>query len=1119
MAKKKGGKKAQAWDDYEIEGEDAPAATTTAAATPAAEPAAPAGPAAVDAADEWPEDDKKGKKGKKGKGKPATPAPVADPEPEPIAEPEPAAVAAVDAADEWPEDDRKAKKGKGKKGGNAAAKPAAPEPDVVEDEPAAPPAVNPDDEWPEDDRKTKKGKGKGKAGAAAAASPSPTPAAGADDDDDIDKKPLSKKEKERLRKQRQKEQEKAKAEAAKKLLEAEEKKEADKKAAEAAKGGNQKKAPKKGAPIAALQKMLAAQRAAEEEAKRLEEEERRREEEEKKRKEEEERLKEEQRRLKKEKEKAKKEQLRKEGKLLTKAQKEAERMRKLKLEQLLAAGVVVPAITGGANADGGEEAPKKKRPIYENKKRKNNNQQQQQASSRPDTPTSATAESSTAASPIVDKKLLRQMERDQAAAAAAPAPSAPAAAPAKAAAAAAAPEPAAKDSWDAESENEDDGVKDAWDAESEDEGVKDAWDATSDEEEEQEEDKSAAAGNGKAAAEGSDDDDGSDSGSDSDDDDSSDEDETEHERQERIRREEAAARRDARQKAAMAARSKDNLRSPICCILGHVDTGKTKLLDKIRQTNVQEGEAGGITQQIGATYFPVDAIEKKVSVMKNVEVDIKVPGLLIIDTPGHESFTNCGRVFTIESLNLLRQRKTPFIDSLAKQSKAVHKEFEERLNRTKLALAEQGLNSEVYYKNRNQAKYVSLVPTSAITGEGIPDLLYLLCHLTQTRLSEKIMYVGELEATVLEVKVVEGLGTTIDVILSNGVLNEGDRIVVCGLDGPICTNVRALLTPQPLRELRVKSQYVHHKQIKAAMGIKISANGLEKAIAGSRLLVVTPDDDEDQLAEEVMEDLEKLMTAVDKTGRGVWVQASTLGSLEALLAFLRDMKIPVSGINIGPVHKKDVVKASVMLEHAKEYAVMLCFDVKVDKDAQDMAEEMGVQVFKADIIYHLFDQFTKYHNDMMDQKRKDAAPVAVFPCVLRIVPGAIFNKRDPIILGVDVVEGSLRVGTPICVTAPPAAPGGEPVVTTLGKVTSIEVNHRAMDIVKKGQAGAGVAIKIEGAVYDTPKMFGRHFTEKDNLLSKITRQSIDTLKENFKADMTREDWALVIKLKKVFNIA
>jgi translation initiation factor 5B len=602
------------------------------------------------------------------------------------------------------------------------------------------------------------------------------------------------------------------------------------------------------------------------------------------------------------------------------------------------------------------------------------------------------------------------------------------------------------------------------------------------------------------------------------------------------------------------------LRSPICCILGHVDTGKTKLLDKIRQTNVQEGEAGGITQQIGATYFPGEAIVKKMAVMKGVDLDVKVPGLLVIDTPGHESFTNlrsrgsslCNIAIlvvdimhglepqTIESLNLLKLRKTPFIVALnkidriygwkatadgaftasfEKQSAAVKKEFNDRVERTKLAFAEQGLNSELYFDNKNMAKFVSLVPTSAITGEGIPDLLYLLVHLTQTRMSEKLMFVGELEATVLEVKVIEGLGTTIDVILSNGVLRESDRIVVCGLDGPIATNVRALLTPQPLRELRVKSQYQHHKLIKAAMGVKISANGLEKAIAGSRLLVVTEDDDEEDLKEEVMADLTNLMASVEKTDKGVWVQASTLGSLEALMSFLKDMKIPVSGINIGPVHKKDVVKASAMLERAKEYAVMLCFDVKIDKDAQDMAEEVGVTVFKADIIYHLFDKFTQYHNELMEQKRKDAAPVAVFPCVLRIVPGAVFNKRDPIILGVDVVDGVLRIGTPLCVVVPPAVPGGEKQIVTLGKVTSIEMNHRAIESVKKGQAGAGVAIKIECPTYENPKMVGRHFTEKDDLLSKITRQSIDIMKENFKAEMTREDWALTIKLKKVLGIA
>ena len=186
------------------------------------------------------------------------------------------------------------------------------------------------------------------------------------------------------------------------------------------------------------------------------------------------------------------------------------------------------------------------------------------------------------------------------------------------------------------------------------------------------------------------------------------------------------------------------------------------------------------------------------------------------------------------------------------------------------------------------------MPTSAHTGEGIPDMLMLLVRLTQERMTEKLMYLSELECTVLEVKVIEGHGTTIDVILSNGVLHEGDRIVLCGLEGPIITNIRALLTPEPLREMRVKSQYVHHKEVKAALGVKISAQGLTNAIAGSRLLVVGPDDDEEDLAEEVMEDLQGLYDRVRSVSKGVFVQASTLGSLEALLEFLKTSKIPVS---------------------------------------------------------------------------------------------------------------------------------------------------------------------------------------------------------------------------------
>jgi len=315
-------------------------------------------------------------------------------------------------------------------------------------------------------------------------------------------------------------------------------------------------------------------------------------------------------------------------------------------------------------------------------------------------------------------------------------------------------------------------------------------------------------------------------------------------------------------------------------------------------------------------------------------------------------------------------------------------------------------------------------------------MIMLLVNLTQSRMAESLMYISELECTVLEVKVIEGLGTTIDVVLSNGYLREGDRIVVCGLNGPIYTNVRALLTPQPLREMRVKvrrisfalppfacpradpssprasqSAYVHHKEVKAALGIKITAPDLEKAIAGSRLLVVGPDDDEEDLGEEVMADLQNLMSWVDKSGRGVSVQASTLGSLEALLEFLRVSKIPVSTINIGPVHKRDVIQASTMVEKVKEYACMLCFDVPVEKEAEKLAQELGVTIFKAEIIYHLFDAFTKYNKEVQDAKRAAAAPKAIWPCRLKTLQ--VFARRDPIVLGVDILDGTLRVGTPL----------------------------------------------------------------------------------------------------------
>ena len=780
----------------------------------------------------------------------------------------------------------------------------------------------------------------------------------------------------------------------------------------------------------------------------------------------------------KEREREKKEQLKKEGLLLTKAQREAKARNELRKQQMLASGLKVAGLE--------EHAEEKKKPVYDNRKKKGSKKAGDDA---------ALVEAQQAAE-VEAQKLVEERERLRAE-----------------------EEERAKAEAEAEAAKEEDSELDDWEAAADaDENVKESWDADSDEEVNKTPSKAVNGQliNGQsgpalfeahlnsrgiiilifigtksasttstssqtklparpvASTQKKDQASESDSDSDSDSDDSSpEENQTATQRAIAQKKAEAAARRQKQHEEALAARSKDNLRSPICCILGHVDTGKTKLLDKIRQTNVQEGEAGGITQQIGATYFPVDALEAKTQVVnKDGAFKFNVPGLLVIDTPGHESFSNlrsrgsslCNIAIlvvdimhglepqTLESMKLLRDKKTPFIvalnkidrlygwkkidnngfqDSLALQSKAVQNEFRDRLERTKVAFAEQGFNSELYYENKSMAKNVSLVPTSAHTGEGIPDMLKLLVTLTQERMTSKLMYLSEVECTVLEVKVIEGLGTTIDVVLSNGILREGDRIVLCGINKHIATNIRALLTPAPLKELRIKSQYVHNQEVKASLGVKIAANDLEGAVAGSRLLVVGPEDDEDDLGEEVMDDMQYLLNKVSKDQRGVSVAASTLGSLEALLEFLKVSKIPVANISIGPVFKRDVMNAGIMLEKSKEYAVMLCFDVKIDKDAQAYADEVGVKIFTADIIYHLFDDFTKHMAQLAEKRKEDNKLLAVFPCVLH--PVSVFNKTNPIVVGVDVVEGNLRLLTPIAAVKNNPVTGVKEVIS-LGRV-------------------------------------------------------------------------------------
>lgn len=900
-------------------------------------------------------------------------------------------------------------------------------------------------------------------------------------------------------------------------------------AAETKKKGNEKAGAKKKGPGALLKEALAKVQEQEEEMKRKEEERLRQEEEARRQKQEQERLEKERKERKKQKEKERIKRLKEEGKYETKEQKEA---RQRALLQLQAMGVKIPAKTGDVKPAPETEKPDQtttdqkqlKKPKYERiRKNKQSNQtegaQQEQQEDE-------------------EEQKLQEEAREQ-------------------------KELEVKESWDMSEEE----IKDEWDADSDTDkastatkkskasttsGVSTATTTTTktatttvssgdkkvaEEEEESEEDESEEESETESESESDEDKENADLPP-----------------MERVR-----LRIQKRHEEAEKLRTTDDLRCPVICVLGHVDTGKTKILDNLRRTRVQEDEAGGITQQIGATNVPFDTIKDRTKMCTHLYKNLlKVPGFLIIDTPGHESFKSlrtrgsslCDIAIlvvdimhglepqTIESINILKDRKTPFIVALNKidrlfgwktapnkdivevlesQDQNVKNEFETRSNEAIVQLAEQGLNAQLFYKNQDTKTYISIVPTSAHTSDGIGNLMALIVEFSQTILAKRVSYSTDLQCTVMEVKAIPGLGTTIDVCLVNGKLKVCDTIVIAGQEGPIVTSIRGLLTPQPNRDLRVKNNYVMNKELKGASGVKIAAKDLEKCMAGLPLFVAHRNDEIEYYKEELNHLLKQALSSIKLSDTGVFVQASTLGSLEALLEFLRTSKIPYAGISIGPVHKKDVTMASIMLEKDPQYAVILAFDVKVERDAQDMADHVGVKVFTADIIYHLFDKFIGYRDELKQKKREEFKDVAVFPFKLKILPEFIFNTRDPIIVGVKIEAGFVKMNSPVCAMCedPNAEREGKEKFVDLGRITSIEYNHKPLEVAKQGQE---VCIKIENTTGGAPKLLGRHFLQSDLLVSKISRESIDAVKNYFREEMTKSDWQLIIELKKQFNI-
>ncbi|EGR28748.1 hypothetical protein IMG5_169450 [Ichthyophthirius multifiliis] len=567
---------------------------------------------------------------------------------------------------------------------------------------------------------------------------------------------------------------------------------------------------------------------------------------------------------------------------------------------------------------------------------------------------------------------------------------------------------------------------------------------------------------------------------------------------------------------------KNNCRCPIVSILGHVDTGKTKLLDKLRNTNVQLGEAGGITQQIGATYFPkeniIQQIEKCVEFYPLKEQEIN--NLLIIDTPGHECFENLRKrgskmcdlaILVVDLMHGLEAQtieykcygwnKKEFRSSffaLKNQQKNTINDFNQRFQEIVTQFQQQEINVTLFWdESLNRKEFVQVIPTSAISGEGIPDLLSVV--LKQYQILQNYQDEDEFfSCVVMEVKKVEGLGFTVDAILKKGSIKKDDKIALVGFNGIIKTKVKAILTPHPMKEMRIKGQYIKHQQIEGSIGIKIYAPDLEKAIAGSELHIINCQEDEDY-AMTMLKDNHLELKKIQLQEQGVVVLASSLGSLEALCEFLQSQKIPISYTSVGSVCKECV---SIALKQGivgqKEFACILAFDVKVLPDAAKYAEENHIKVFTAKIIYQLFDSFKKYQEECILIRKKEEGKLAVFPCIFK--PNNILCNSSPFLINGEVKQGVIKVGTQLCTY------NQEKI--KVGIVENIEVNKKSVKEARK--ENGYITIRIKGS---------DNFSTNCKLVSILSRESIDALKEFYRNDVSKSEWVLIKdKLKPFFNI-
>jgi len=570
------------------------------------------------------------------------------------------------------------------------------------------------------------------------------------------------------------------------------------------------------------------------------------------------------------------------------------------------------------------------------------------------------------------------------------------------------------------------------------------------------------------------------------------------------------------------------VRQPIVCVLGHIDTGKTLLLDNIRKSSVQAREVGGMTQHIGASFFPVDTLRQlSRPLLKQVKGRIKIPGLLVIDTPGHEAFVNLRKrggavadiailvidilrgfeAQTYECVEILKARKTPFLVAANKidripgwvskpdqpfsasyqaQDTYVRQDLDEHFYSIIGAFSSQGFRADRFDKITDFARTIAIVPTSAKTGEGIPELLTVLIGLTQEYLRKELMVTkGPARGTVLEVKEEPGLGVTINAIIYDGVLQKGAIIVVGGKDKPITTKVRAVLLPKPLDEIRdPRDKFSSVESVSAASGVKVAAPDLEGVVAGAPLYVVPSENRVDEYVKMVSEEVEKLRIATDI--EGVILKTDALGSLEAIAQILQRENVPIRLADVGDISKRDITEASVVKEHEPFYGAILGFNVKVLPDAQEEARNKGVKIFQHNIIYHLIDNYTQWMKSEQEALMLKEFEKFIKPSKLKILPGYVFRTAKPAIFGVEILAGTIKPKYPLIGTK------GQ----DLGEILQLQDKGKA---IPEAKAGMQVAISLEKPIV------GRHINEGDTLYVKVPEAHAKAMLSKFQTRLNAEE--------------